>query len=91
MNTTVYQIVAKNNKTKEHIVTANATGWKNALDTLAGIINKKLYDGWTSHTVSTYTFPRYICKGATYANSATLFKYNKDKNHESWFLYIKKA
>ncbi len=93
MNTTAYHIIAKNNKTKESVITANATGWKNALDTLSNIIFKKTGEGWGYYSVSTYTFPSYICKGASYDTAVTMYKYSKEKDTkmESWFLYIKKA
>ena len=93
MNTTAYNIITKNNKTKESIITANATGWKNALDTLDKIIFEKTGEGWRYHSVSTYTFPHYIYRGASYNTAVTMYKYSKEKDTkmESWFLYIKKA
>lgn len=38
MNTTIYNIIAKNNRTKESVVTATAIGWKAVLDKLANIL-----------------------------------------------------
>ena len=92
MNTTVYNIIAKNNKTKESVITANACGWKNVLDTLANIVNTKVAEGWKSNTIATYSFPRYICHGATYATSVAMVKFGAERgSYESYFLYIKKA
>lgn len=92
MNTTVYNIVAKNNRTKETVVTASATGWKAVLDKLANIINEKFYDGWKYNVVGEYTFPRYIFHGASYATSVSMVKFGKERgDYESYFLYIKKA
>ena len=92
MNTTVYNIIAKNNKTKESVITAQATGWKGVLDKLESIINDKLRDGWKSNTVASYSFPRYICGGATYATSVGMVKFGQERgSYESYFLYIKKA
>ena len=92
MNTTVYNIIAKNNRTKESVVTATATGWKGVLDKLADILWNKSSEGWKYNIVGEYTFPRYIYRGARYATSVSMVKFGKERgDYESYFLYIKKA
>lgn len=89
---TTYNIIAKNNRTKESVVTANATGWKAVLDTLANIIFDKTAEGWKHTVVGEYEFPRYICRGARYATAVSMIKFGKERgDYESYFLYIKKA
>ncbi len=93
MNTpTVYNIIAKNNRTKESVITATAAGWKNVLDKLSNIIFEKSGEGWKYNVVGMYTFPHYIARGAQYITSVSMVKFGKEKgDYESYFLYIKKA
>lgn len=89
---TVYNIIAKNNRTKESVITANATGWKNVLEALANIIGTKANEGWRYNVVREYTFPHYICRGSSYVTSVSMVRFGKERcNYEFYFLYIKKA
>ena len=92
MNTTVYNIIAKNNRTKESVVTATAIGWKGVLDKLDEIIWNKSSEGWKYNIVGEFTYPRYIYKGRSFATSVSMVKFGKERgDYESYFLYIKKA
>ena len=94
MKTTVYNIIAKNNRTKESVVTAIATGWSGVLDKLSEIIGEKVRDGWKYNVVNSFTFPDYVRahRGHNYATAVSMVKFGKERgDYESYFLYIKKA